>query len=287
MKVDDYRLLATLSEAKTLRKAAEKLYISQPAVSQRLKSIEDEWGVQIFIRTKKALYTTGVGERIIAHAKKVVEEERQVKDYIQANVGTVEGNISIGVSSLIGYTILPDILAKYLNDFPNVNVKINVGSTSEIISNQGDYHLSIVRGARILNKENELLYTDKHYLVTPKDVDLEDLAVIEFQADPDYITHIKNYFEERFNIKYEPQIFVDQITTCRELLRKKVGITVLPELVLEGLDLDNYHIEEVLVGSKPLIRDTFISYDKSVLMLPQVESFIELIKNEAPTIPKK
>lgn len=285
MKVDDYRLLATLSEAKTLRKAAEKLYISQPAVSQRLKSIEDEWGVQIFIRTKKTLYTTGVGERIIAHAKKVVEEERQVKDYIQANVGTVEGNISIGVSSLIGYTILPGILAKYLSAFPNVNVKINVGSTSEIIANQGNYHLSIIRGARILNKENELLYTDKHYLVTPKDIDLKDLAVIEFQADPDYITHIKNYFEERFNIKYEPQIFVDQITTCRELLRKKVGITVLPELVLEGLDLDNYHIEEVLVGSKPLIRDTFISYDKNVLMLPQVESFIKLIKDDAPTKP--
>lgn len=281
MKVDDYRLLATLSEAKTLRKAAEKLYISQPAVSQRLKSIEDEWGVQIFIRTKKALYTTGVGERIIAHAKKVVEGERLVKDYIQANEGEIEGKISIGVSSLIGYTILPDILAKYLNDFPSVNVKIDVGSTKDIIANQGDYHLSIVRGSRILNKENELLYSDKHYLVTPKDVDFEDLAVIEFQADPDYITHIKNYFEERFNTKYEPQIFVDQITTCRELLRKKVGITVLPELVLEGLDLDNFHIEEVMAGDKPLTRDTYISYDKSVLMLPQVESFINLIKQDS------
>ena len=281
MKVDDYRLLATLSEAKTLRKAAEKLYISQPAVSQRMKSIEDEWGVQIFIRTKKALYTTGVGERIIAHAKKVVEGERLVKDYIQANEGEIEGKISIGVSSLIGYTILPDILAKYLNDFPSVNVKIDVGSTKDIIANQGDYHLSIVRGSRILNKENELLYSDKHYLVTPKDVDFEDLAVIEFQADPDYITHIKNYFEERFNTKYEPQIFVDQITTCRELLRKKVGITVLPELVLEGLDLDNYHIEEVMAGDKPLTRDTYISYDKSVLMLPQVESFINLIKQDS------
>lgn len=281
MKVDDYRLLATLSEAKTLRKAAEKLYISQPAVSQRLKSIEDEWGVQIFIRTKKALYTTGVGERIIAHAKKVVDEERLVKDYIAANEGAIEGKISIGVSSLIGYTILPDILAKYLNDFPNVNVKIDVGSTKEIIANQGDYHLSIIRGSRILNKENELLYSDKHYLVTPKNIEFEDLAVIEFQADPDYITHIKNYFESRFNIKYEPQIFVDQITTCRELLRKKVGITVLPELVLDGLDLDDYHIEEVLVGDKPLTRDTYISYDKNVLMLPQVASFINLIKKES------
>src|SRR5699024_3749372 len=118
----------------------------------------------------------------------------------------------------------------------------------------------------------------KHYLVTPKDVELEDLAVIEFQADPDYITHIKNYFEQRLNIKYEHQIFVDQITTCRELLRKKVGVKVLPELVLDGLDLDNCHIEEVVVDGKPLTRDTYISYDKSVLMLPQVESFIDLIR---------
>lgn len=281
MKVDDYRLLATLSEAKTLRKAAEKLYISQPAVSQRLKSIEDEWGVQIFIRTKKALYTTGVGEKIIEHAKKVVDEERRVKDYIVANEGAIEGNISIGVSSLIGYTILPDMLAKYLNEFPDVNVKINVGSTQEIIANQGEYHLSIVRGSRVLNKENELLYRDRHYLVTPKDMDVEDLTIIEFQADPTYITHIKNYFEARFNKKYEPQIFVDQITTCRELLRKKVGITVLPELVLEGLDLDNYCIEEVKVEDKPLIRETYLSYDKSVMMLPQVESFVEMIRNES------
>ena len=281
VKVDDYRLLATLSEAKTLRKAAEKLYISQPAVSQRLKSIEDEWGVQIFIRTKKALYTTGVGEKIIEHAKKVVDEESRVKDYILANEGEVEGNISIGVSSLIGYSILPDILYKYLNDFPSVNVKINEGSTQEIIANQGEYHLSIVRGSRVLNKENELLYRDRHYLVTPKDTNFEDLTIIEFQADPAYITHIKNFFEARFNTKYEPQIFVDQITTCRELLRKKVGITVLPELVLEGLDLENYHIEEVMVEDSPLIRETFLSYDKSVLMLPQVASFVELIKNES------
>lgn len=44
MKIDDYRLIVTLADAETLRKAAALLYISQPAVSQRLKSIEQEWG---------------------------------------------------------------------------------------------------------------------------------------------------------------------------------------------------------------------------------------------------
>lgn len=53
MKIEDYRLLITLDETKTLRKAAEILYISQPAVTQRLKAIEHSFGVGIFIRTKK------------------------------------------------------------------------------------------------------------------------------------------------------------------------------------------------------------------------------------------
>ena len=72
MKVDDYKLLVTLNEAKTLRQAAERLFISQPAVSQRLKSIEEEWGVEIFVRTKRELFVTGAGERIISHAHKAV-----------------------------------------------------------------------------------------------------------------------------------------------------------------------------------------------------------------------
>lgn len=50
MKIEDYRLLITLDETKTLRKAAEILYISQPAVTQRLKAIENAFGVDIFIR---------------------------------------------------------------------------------------------------------------------------------------------------------------------------------------------------------------------------------------------
>lgn len=54
MKIDDYRLLITLDETRTLRKAAERLYISQPAVTQRLKSIERHFGVDIFIRTKNS-----------------------------------------------------------------------------------------------------------------------------------------------------------------------------------------------------------------------------------------
>ncbi|MDR5604325.1 LysR family transcriptional regulator, partial [Staphylococcus coagulans] len=83
MKIDDYRLLITLDETRTLRKAAERLYISQPAVTQRLKSIERHFGVDIFIRTKKQLITTTEGAMVIAHAKSMLKQERLFQDKIK------------------------------------------------------------------------------------------------------------------------------------------------------------------------------------------------------------
>ena len=75
MKIEDYRLLITLDETKTLRKR-EILYISQPAVTQRLKAIEHSFGVGIFIRTKKQLITTTEGAMIIEHARDMLKRER-------------------------------------------------------------------------------------------------------------------------------------------------------------------------------------------------------------------
>lgn len=279
MKVDDYKLLVTLDETRTLRRAAEKLFISQPAVSQRLKSIEDEWGVKIFVRTKKELYVTGEGEKIIEHARSVVERESLVKEYIRINQNSIQGNLSIGVSSLIGHTILPEILAQYLKLYPNVNIKIKVGSSQQIINEQNDFHICIVRGNRILNKQNELLFVDRHYLVTPKTTDDEkQLPIIEFQADPIYISEIEQFFERRFNRKYDSQIKVDQIATCRALLLEGIGMTVLPEIVVEGFDSTQFNIDEVLYEERPITRDTYIAFDRSVLELPQVKTFLTLVR---------
>lgn len=132
MKIEDYRLLITLDETKTLRKAAEILYISQPAVTQRLKAIENAFGVDIFIRTKKQLITTTEGTMIIEHARDMLKRERLFFDKMQAHIGEVNGTISIGCSSLIGQTLLPEVLSLYNAQFPNVEIQVQVGSTEQI-----------------------------------------------------------------------------------------------------------------------------------------------------------
>lgn len=280
MKIDDYRLLVALADEETLRKAADTLYISQPAVSQRLKSIEAEWGTPIFIRTKKKLIVTTNGEMIIQHARKMLKEETNLKEMIHSSNGIVTGKLSIGVSSLIGHTILPVVLGRFVELYPNVNIQLQVGSSTRINKNRNDFHVSVIRGSKIMNLHNELLMCEKHYFIYPKNKanELDDLAMIEFQADPIYLKEIEHWYTEQFNKEYAPQIKTDQISTCKSLLLNGVGMTVLPEIVIKDIDHEQFEIQLLEVGNHPLLRDTYLSYEPDMLSLPQVKAYIELMK---------
>ena len=279
MKIEDYRLLTTLNETKTLRKAAEILYISQPAVTQRLKAIESAFGVDIFIRTKKQLITTTEGAMIIEHAKDMLNRERLFRDKMQAHIGEVNGKISIGCSSLIGQTLLPEVLNLYTRQFPNVEIQVQVGSSEQIKANHKDYHVMIIRGNKSMNLSNTHLYNDEHYFIYPRDrkEQVSNLPFIEFQADPIYINQIKDWYSQHLGQDYHAMITVDQVATCKEMLLNGVGVTILPEIMMKHIDQEQFATQRVHLGQDPLIRSTFLSYDSSMVQLPQVDSFINLV----------
>lgn len=281
MKIDDYRLLITLDETKTLRKAAEILYISQPAVTQRLKAIEAGFGVEIFIRTKKQLITTTEGSMIIEHARDMLKRERLFFDKIQAHIGEVNGTISIGCSSLIGQTLLPEVLGLYNSQFPNVEIQVQVGSTEQIKAHHRDYHVMITRGNKVMNLSNTHLFNDEHYFIYPRDrkEDVTKLPFIEFQADPIYINQIKQWYNDHLGHDYHATITVDQVATCKEMLLSGVGVTILPKIMMKNIDKNMFEFEKVTIDKKPLIRSTYMSYDASMLQLPQVDAFVNLMLN--------
>ena len=279
MKIEDYRLITTLDETKTLRKAAEMLYISKPAVTQRLKAIENAFGVDIFIRTKKQLITTTEGSMIIEHAKDMLNRERLFLDKMQAHIGEVNGTISIGCSSLIGQTLLPEVLNLYTRQFPNVEIQVQVGSSEQIKANHRDYHVMIIRGNKIMNLSNTHLFNDEHYFIQPQNRREESskLPFIEFQADPIYINQIKEWYSNQLGEDYHAMITVDQVATCKEMLMNGVGVTILPEIMMRHIDRDQFDFTRVNIEDQPLIRSTYLSYDSSMVQLPQVESFIQLV----------
>ena len=211
----------------------------------------------------------------------MLKRERLFFDKIQAHIGEVNGTISIGCSSLIGQTLLPEVLSLYNSQFPNVEIQVQVGSTEQIKAHHRDYHVMITRGNKVMNLSNTHLFNDEHYFIYPKDrkEDVTKLPFIEFQADPIYINQIKQWYNDHLGHDYHATITVDQVATCKEMLLSGVGVTILPKIMMKNIDKNMFEFEKVTIDKKPLIRSTYMSYDASMLQLPQVDAFVNLMLN--------
>src|SRR5690625_1295953 len=164
MKIDDYKLLIQLEKIGTVRGTAKAVLISQPAVSQRLKFIEEYFGEQIFIRTSKRLILTPIGEIILKHAKEVVEREKEIKNRVAASSVDVRGTLSIACSSVISQQYLPIILAKFTKKYPLVSIDLVTGMSENLKRDYAKYHITIVRGEKIKDNTSVLLFKDPLYI---------------------------------------------------------------------------------------------------------------------------
>ena len=108
----DWELLKTLSEEKNITKAAERLYISQPALTYRIKQIEKEFGVIIITRGKKGVLLTTEGEYIVEYALRMLSNLRQTKDFVRNISEGVRGKIRLGVSGNFVHYKLPSLFEK-------------------------------------------------------------------------------------------------------------------------------------------------------------------------------
>ena len=282
MKIEDYELLLHLEKIGTVRGTAKAVLISQPAVSQRLKYIEDYFGEQIFIRTSKRLKLTPSGELILKHAKEVVEREKQIKNTLAASSTEVRGTLSIACSSVISQRYLPAILAKFTKKYPLVSIDLVTGMSENIKRNHSKYHVSIVRGDKIKDSTSILLFKDPLYIfdTKPFDDEVKERPLISFKSDDslqDLMNHWLFYHQDK--IKPIQKISVDQIETCKQFMMQGLGMAILPRSVSRQL-MDEYPHLPLQVGGESITRDTWLCYQGGIRKLPQVNSFIELLLSE-------
>ncbi len=283
MKIDDYELLLQLEKIGTVRGTAKAVLISQPAVSQRLKFIEEYFGEQIFIRTSKRLKLTPSGEKILDHAKEVIERESTIKNTLAATSTEVRGTLSIACSSVISQRYLPSILAKFMNMYPNVSIDLVTGMSEAIKQEYSDYHVTIVRGEKSKDNTSILLFKDPLYIFDTEPFEsrtVKDRPLISFKSDDslqDLINHWLFYHQKE--IKAMQKISVDQIETCKQFMKQGLGMAILPKSVSHTL-MEKYPHVPLQVEGEAITRETWLSYQPGVRNLPQVNSFIELLLSE-------
>lgn len=283
MKIEDYELIVQLDKIGTVRGTAKAILISQPAVSQRLKYIESYFGEKIFLRTSKQLKLTPSGEIILAHAKKVLAEEVDLKNRLAQSSQDVRGTLSIACSSVISQQYLPKILAKFTKMYPLVSIELATGLSEHLKNDLEKYHVTILRGEKDDTHESELLLKDPLYIFDTKPFTKEKVkerTLISFKSD-DSLQALTDHWllHHKDTISPHQIISVDQIETCKQFMKQGLGMAILPQSVSRNLMKKYPHLPLVIDG-ETVTRDTWLCYQKNVEKLPQVKSFIELLQAE-------
>ena len=133
--LENFRLVVfrAVAEQLSFRKAAEELYLTQPAVSLQIKALEEDLGVQLFNRTGAHIALTEAGTVLYGYAERVNALLAEAEHDIAALSGDHAGQLALGASTTIAQYVLPRLLGEFRKEHPRVSPTLISGNTEEIV----------------------------------------------------------------------------------------------------------------------------------------------------------
>ena len=201
-------------------RAAEALFLTQPAISEQVRKLEQDHDVLLFHRERKRVRLTNEGEQLFRYTKQYFEVEKKIEEYLSATSAVLDGELRIVADSAHHITFL---LGKFCKQYPHVSVTLNTGNTESILENLRAYNAEIgIVGAVPQGKDMEIL-------------DLGSTEITAFAAN-DFPLNSKRSITIK-DLSKLPLIFRESGSKTRQKLvdeAKKHGINLKPAIVAEG-----------------------------------------------------
>lgn len=230
----DIKYFIELAKSKHVSRAAERLGITQPALSYCLSRIEEELGATLFLRSKKGLELTAAGSRFYQEAQVLEQQWEIVKQAVHDEVSTPQGAIRLGCHSAVAQYTLPGFLPKFLKDFPKIRFYLSHGlsrhMTEEVISSKIDVALAVnpISHPDLVIKEmckDEVTVWKSKNCLNPNLLILEP-SLIQSQDI------LKKF--DRANLTFENFLESPSLEVIAQLLVSGAGCAILPERVVNA-----------------------------------------------------
>ncbi len=205
MKLQQLRyLLAIVDNGLNITAASERLHTSQPGVSKQIRQLEEELGLQLFVRKGKSLAAvTAGGEEVIARARKVVQEVENIRAVAANAHRETEGTLSIATTHTQARYILPDVVQGFRERYPNVSLELHQGTSEQIadLLEARAVDFAIASGGQELFADLVLLpcYRWDRTILVPRDHELarsEEVPTIRSLARYPLVTYVFSFSGE-------------------------------------------------------------------------------------------
>ncbi len=289
MEERDWLILQYLFEQKSITKTAQALFISQPALTARLRYIEGYFGIKIVHRTSKGVHFTPQGEYLAKSATEMLASLRTIKERVTDMSTTVAGTLRLGASSYITMYMLPRLLKLFKKEFPLVEFKVTTTWSRDIfnlVHNQ-DIHVGFVSSDYGWEGQQHLLFEEPICIASTSEISLEQLPKlprINYQTDSLIKAMIDKWWRENFSKPPSISMDVDKLSTCKEMVVNGLGYGIMPSMIVNNVT----SLHKIILTDKdkqPLLRRTRMLYHSEMLEMNVVSAFVNFVKEiDFPTV---
>lgn len=241
MTLNELKYVVAVAQERNFRRAAERCFVSQPALSIAIQKLEEELGVQIFERSKTEITLTVVGNQIIEQAQRILEETAKVKLIASEGNDPLIGPIRLGVIFTVGPYLLPKIIPILKKAAPEMPLDIEEGLTANIEQHLRNGHLDAAILALPFDAPNiitEPLYDEAFKVVVSnnhpwarmkslRSSELSKEKVLLLDSGHCFSNQVTEFCPE-LSRQSQNTVQGNSLETIRNMVASGLGITVMP-----------------------------------------------------------
>ncbi len=273
-------------DERNMTAAANKLFMTQPSVSQAIKELENYYGVVLFERLSRKLYITESGEKLYQYAAHIIKLFDELEDNLKENA--IKKKLTIGSNYTVGVVLIHKYIEIFKKLYPSSEVMVIVNKSSVLLEMLRKNELDLALTEEVNNESDmveDFLANDRivviahpeHHLFSKKEVIPQDI-VNEHLLLREKGAGVRNLFELRMNqigLSIKPYWESTSTTALINAAKNKIGIAILPyHLVKEHLALGN--LKELKVKDLDLNRKLTIIYHKNKFLTGAMQDFINI-----------
>lgn len=226
--------------------AADKLYLTQPAISQQIRNLEEELGVELLVRGVRVIKPTLQGEILFDFAKRILQQAQQAEVAVKALGAELKGQLKVGTLNSMGVQLMSPIVSRLLKYNSKLSIVIDYGEGPDLIQafNRKDLDLLILPevekqfGLQLPDAEKRFLFKEEMWLVgsgkdmdMPKQITMAEMnkyPLIFFSREyPDFNRRLLESLKQN-NVEVEPTFISPNVGTLKRVIESALGWGFLP-----------------------------------------------------------
>jgi len=292
MHIETLKVFCDVVETRSFSTAASQNFVTQSAVSQQIRMLEERYGRRLLERTRGNVQLTPAGEVLYNVSKEIVGKWSELEARLQAMAGTVAGTVRVGTVHSIGLYELSAPLKRYLKAYPHVHLHLEYSRSSKIYDDalKGNIDMGVVayptkspqvtvvpfRRDRLV-----LVCPPGHALAKYKQVSIRKLTgepLVGYERDIPTRKETDRMLR-RYGVDPRYVMELDNIETIKRVVEIGRGLAILPEPAV-GPEVKGKTLVVVQFSDEVFLRPLGIIHRQGKHFSPAAEKFIELLKSE-------